>query len=89
MRNLGVAALALALPMLAQAQFPSNASSRQAESASWVYRIFQDEPVADWRSLNDTVGRIGGWRVYAREQLPVEKRTSSQDVAPANSGARK
>jgi len=23
--------------------------------------------VAPWRSTNDTVGRIGGWRAYARE----------------------
>lgn len=89
MRNLGVAVLALALPMLAQAQSTANAASHPAESASRAYKVFQDEPVANWRALNDAVERIGGWKVYAREQLPVEKRTSPQDVVPANSGVRK
>lgn len=31
------------------------------------YRSFADVPVAPWRDVNDTVGRIGGWRAYARE----------------------
>ncbi len=31
------------------------------------YRRFADAPPADWRAANDTVGRIGGWRAYARE----------------------
>lgn len=34
-----------------------------------------DKPVS-WREANDTVARIGGWRVYARESL-------SSDRAPA------
>ena len=89
MRNLGVAALALTLPMLAQAQSTANAASHPAESASRAYRIFQDEPVANWRALNDTVERIGGWKVYAREQLPSERPVTSQDATPANAGARK
>jgi hypothetical protein len=91
MRNFGVAILVLTLPILAQAQAqaPANASSHTAESDSKAYRVFQDEPVANWRSLNDTVERIGGWKVYAREQLPVEKKASSQDEVPANPGARK
>lgn len=29
-------------------------------------RLGDDEPVP-WREANDTVGRIGGWRAYARE----------------------
>ena len=33
------------------------------------YRAFKDEPVAPWREVNDRVGRIGGWKVYAREQM--------------------
>lgn len=31
------------------------------------YRAFGDEPVGNWRAANDEVGRIGGWRAYARE----------------------
>ncbi len=34
-----------------------------------------DKPVS-WREANDTVARIGGWRVYAREAL-------QPDLAPA------
>lgn len=31
------------------------------------YRAYTPEKVAPWRDTNDTVGRIGGWRVYSRE----------------------
>jgi len=27
----------------------------------------EDPPATAWREANDTVGRIGGWRAYARE----------------------
>lgn len=37
------------------------------ESAFAGYRRFVDEPVTSWREANDTVNRIGGWRVYGRE----------------------
>jgi hypothetical protein len=31
------------------------------------YRAMSDENVGSWRDANDLVGRIGGWRAYARE----------------------
>ncbi len=31
------------------------------------YRNMRDEPISPWKESNDLVGRIGGWRVYARE----------------------
>jgi hypothetical protein len=31
------------------------------------YQPFSDEKVVSWKEANDTVGRIGGWREYARE----------------------
>lgn len=31
------------------------------------YRGFKDQAVAPWTEVNDTVGKIGGWRVYAKE----------------------
>lgn len=31
------------------------------------YRRLSDEKLISWRDANDTVNRIGGWRVYARE----------------------
>jgi hypothetical protein len=37
------------------------------ESSLRGYRRADSEPVGNWRDANDTVGRIGGWRAYARE----------------------
>jgi hypothetical protein len=31
------------------------------------YQPYAEAPLASWRESNDTVGRIGGWRAYARE----------------------
>jgi hypothetical protein len=36
-------------------------------SALSGYQRYQDQPAGAWREANDTVNRIGGWRVYARE----------------------
>lgn len=36
-------------------------------SAFGGYRPLGEEAVGNWRSANDQVGRIGGWREYARE----------------------
>lgn len=37
------------------------------ESSFSQYRRLVDEKPVSWRDANDTVTRIGGWRVYARE----------------------
>lgn len=31
------------------------------------YQKYTDEKVGSWRDANDNVGRIGGWREYAKE----------------------
>ncbi|OGA96646.1 MAG: hypothetical protein A2Z55_06845 [Burkholderiales bacterium RIFCSPHIGHO2_12_63_9] len=31
------------------------------------YQPYADQPVQSWREANDQVGRIGGWRSYAKE----------------------
>lgn len=31
------------------------------------YRGFSEEKLRPWKQTNDTVGRIGGWRAYAKE----------------------
>ena len=31
------------------------------------YQGWRDEPLQDWREVNDRVGEIGGWRTYLRE----------------------
>lgn len=42
------------------------------------YRPFAVQPPGPWREVNDQVGRIGGWKVYARE--------SQESVSPAATG---
>lgn len=32
-----------------------------------AYKAYADQPVESWREANDRVGRIGGWRAYAKE----------------------
>lgn len=31
------------------------------------YQPFVDEKITSWKSANDKVGQIGGWRAYAKE----------------------
>ena len=37
------------------------------ESPFARYRVFTDGAAGSWKAVNDEVGRIGGWKVYARE----------------------
>ena len=60
-------------PLNAQASVPPLVH----ESAFTHYRRLTDVPVGSWRDANDTVSRIGGWRVYARE--------AAQPASPAAS----
>lgn len=57
-------------------------------SALADYRAFSDEEPASWKEANDLVGRIGGWRAYAREAQAAGPAASpappgSQATAPA------
>lgn len=36
-----------------------------------AYQRFTQEQVGSWRAANDNVGRIGGWRAYAKEARPA------------------
>jgi len=54
-------------------------------SALENHQPYQVQPVQPWRAANDTVGRIGGWRAYAREAAgmsPVRDKTASGATAP-------
>ena len=46
---------------------PSTPGLSGYRSAFDGYRNHADQPVGSWREANDRVGRIGGWRAYARE----------------------
>ena len=49
------------------------------------YRPFDDAKPIPWKDANDEVGRIGGWRAYAKEasETPSAQPTAPADKAPA------
>lgn len=51
------------------------------------YRAFTEEEPIPWREANDTVGRIGGWREYARDSAtptaPAQPETAPAANPPA------
>jgi hypothetical protein len=54
------------------------------ESSFAQYRRLGEEKPASWRNANDTVARIGGWRVYAREaQQPDPLPPNAPAATPA------
>ncbi len=53
------------------------------ESSFSQYRRLGDEKPISWRDANDTVTRIGGWRVYAREAQQPDAAPSAAPSASA------
>ena len=47
------------------------------------YRLLGDEAVGNWRAANDEVGRIGGWREYAREVQDIGSKPGATPSKPA------
>jgi len=46
------------------------------------YRVLSDDQPRSWKETNDNVGRIGGWRAYAKEGQAPEP---AGDSAPHSS----
>lgn len=55
------------------------------ESSFSQYRRLGDDKPISWREANDTVARIGGWRVYAREAQQPDPAPGAKpkDATPA------
>jgi hypothetical protein len=51
------------------------------------YRRQDDGKPISWREANDTVARIGGWRVYAREAQQAEPAPEAKPPGSAASGS--
>lgn len=69
-------------PLDAAAAVPS----LRHESVTARHRALAEPQVAPWKASNDTVGRIGGWRAYAREAHQGASGTATApaaDAAPA------
>ena len=66
----------------AQTGSPASPVELTYRSPLETYKRFTDEKVGSWRDANDTVGRIGGWRAYAKEGQQAEPGSSS----PASTG---
>lgn len=92
-RHIPILALLLAtqafLSGLASAQTPpastpQTASAPTYRSALDGYQPFADEKLAPWKESNDNVGRIGGWRVYAKE---ASEGGAAPSAAPAGAAS--
>ncbi len=61
-------------------------------SAIANYQPFVDEKVTSWKTANDNVGQIGGWKAYAKEaqqadNTPTPSRSSAPLQKPSGSNA--
>lgn len=56
----------------------------QYRSALDGYRSHRVERVGRWGMLNDEVGRIGGWRTYARESAAASRGRPAGLAAPSS-----
>lgn len=82
---------ALLVTGAAQAQVENSRESSSAasqlnfRSAIADYQPYKDQPVQPWRETNDEVGRIGGWRAYAKEaaQPAVPGEKPAPETSPA------
>ena len=63
----------------------TQATAPAFQSAFERYKPYTDEKIVNWKEANDVVGRIGGWRAYAKEA----SRTETEPSTPAeNRGAK-
>ena len=60
----------------------TQATPGQYRSALEGYQPYSENKMVPWKEANDTVGKVGGWRVYAKEaaegQAPDGKAPASQ-----------
>ena len=63
----------------APASEAAKASPLSYRSAFEGYKPYTDDKLLNWKEVNDTTGRIGGWRAYAKEA-----RQADDDKAPAH-----
>ena len=57
------------------------ASTLTYRSAFEGYKPYTDDKLLNWKEVNDTTGRIGGWRVYAKEARQPDDKTPAHDMS--------
>ena len=70
---------------VAQAQVNQSPESNTA-SAVESYQPYSAQQVQPWRESNDNVGRIGGWRTYAKEMSQPDSAASPKVEAGTPAG---
>ena len=72
----------------AQTSAPASATSEVANAAALPYRSafegykpYADDKLLNWKEVNDTTGRIGGWRVYAKEARQADDKAPAHDMS--------
>ncbi|CAM5350131.1 hypothetical protein ACM74C_23920 [Pseudomonas aeruginosa] len=83
----GTAVALLLAAVAAHAEAPQQTSSPTVPPLAYTpafatYQRFADQPITPWREANDTVGRIGGWRGYAKEASEETPSTAPAATAP-------
>jgi hypothetical protein len=68
-------------PAAASTPSAARTATNVFRSALDGYQPYTDEKTVDWKEANDNVGRIGGWREYAKEAGPAESEPQAPDAA--------
>lgn len=84
-------ALLWALPVIAAAQTAApSAAAPTTQSAPAKYRSvldgyksYTEEKTANWIEANNNTGRIGGWRVYAKEARQPQASDQIENSTPS------
>ena len=56
-------------------------------SAFEAYKLYTDETTGDWKALNATTAKVGGWRVYAKEARQPQAADMTADPGKTNAPA--
>lgn len=83
--------LSALLPLLAQAQGEPAPPRLEYRSVLADYVPYREAEMADWRTANDTVGRLGGHMGHVEPQSQEPKRGPDADTAgvrPTGPGGR-
>ena len=59
----------------------ARASPLPYRSAFEGYKPYTDDQLLNWKEVNDTTGRIGGWRAYAKEARQPDDKAPAHDMS--------